>query len=82
MMWPLNTNPAMALRHLTQFSEQMEKLLKSLNLPSKAQLEGVGERLDRIEENIERLTVAMGRTGASPPAPAPKRTRKPEAPAA
>ena len=61
------------------FNEHMEKLLKSLNLPSKSEIDAITERLDHIEELLERLTLAAC-PAAAPPAPAPKRTRKPAAP--
>ena len=65
------------------FNEHMEKLLKSLNLPSKTQIEEVSERLDRIEEAVDRLALAIsGSAAAAAPAAAPKRTRKPAAPQA
>ncbi|MFM5885263.1 MAG: hypothetical protein ACKOQ3_08075 [Novosphingobium sp.] len=64
-------------------TDQMETLLRSLNLPSKTQVEALGERLDAIEEAIERLRLAL-EPGAAIPAPAPaaaepRRTRKPPA---
>lgn len=60
-------------------ADQMENVLRSLNLPSKAQMEALGERLDGIEEQLERIRLAMERTpsAASEAAPAVKRTRKP-----
>lgn len=58
------------------FNDHMEKLLKSLNLPSKVQVEELSERLDRIEESLERLTLAIGSVQKAE-MPAPKRTRKP-----
>ena len=62
-------------------TDQMESLLRSLNLPSKTQVDALAERLDAIEEAIERLRLSLepGATVAPPPpsAPAPRRTRKP-----
>ena len=63
------------------FNDHMEKLLKSLNLPSKTEIAEVAERLDRIEEVLERLTLAIGAVQETS-APAPKRTRKPAVPEA
>jgi SMC interacting uncharacterized protein involved in chromosome segregation len=64
-------------------ADQMESLLRSLNLPSKTQVEALGERLDGIEEAIERLRLSLepGAAIPAPPstAPAPRRTRKPPA---
>ena len=61
------------------FNDHMEKLLKSLNLPSKTEIEEISERLDRIEEVLERLTLTLGHAQENPVA-APKRPRKPAAP--
>ncbi len=64
-------------------NDRMETVLRSLNLPSKTQVEALGERLDAIEESIERLRLALepGGTIPEPPNPvvAPRRTRKPPA---
>lgn len=68
------------------FAEQMEGLLRSMNLPSKAQVDSLAERLDAIEDSIDRLRLAIeaqnaGTSGSSTAAPAntpaPRRTRKP-----
>lgn len=64
-------------------AEHMESVLRSLNLPSKTQIEELAERLDAIEESIERLRLALEPGKAIPdpvePRPAPRRSRKPEA---
>lgn len=69
------------------FAEQMESLLRSMNLPSKAQVDSLAERLDAIEDSIDRLRLAVeaqnGAKNATAPSPAPsatpapRRTRKP-----
>ena len=62
-------------------TDRMEETLRSLNLPSKRQVDELGERLDAIEESIEKLRLALvpGATVAepAPAAPEPKRSRKP-----
>lgn len=62
------------------WAEQMESMLQALNLPSKSQIENITERLDRIEDNIERIRLAADKP-AEPEASSariePKRTRKP-----
>lgn len=62
-------------------ADRMEETLRSLNLPSKRQVDELAERLDAIEESIERLRLALvpGVTVAEPKpvAPEPKRSRKP-----
>lgn len=63
------------------FAEQMETLLRNLNLPSKAQVDALSERLDAIEDSIERVRLAVEalatKTAATEAPPEPKRTRKP-----
>lgn len=63
------------------FAEQMETLLGNLNLPSKAQIEALTERLDGLEDSIDRVRLAIealaGKTAAVPAAPEPRRTKKP-----
>lgn len=64
------------------FGEQMETLLRNLNLPSKPQIDQIGERLDAIEDSIDRLRLAIealaGKAApAAAAAPEPRRTRKP-----
>lgn len=65
------------------FAEQMESLLRNLNLPSKAQVEALSERLDAIEDSVDRVRLAVEalatKTEATPPPPEPRRTRKPPA---
>lgn len=69
------------------FAEQMESLLRSMNLPSKAQVDSLADRLDAIEDSIDRLRLtieaqipvasgSVSSTGTTVPA-APRRTRKP-----
>lgn len=62
------------------WAEKMETMLQALNLPSKSQIEALSERLDRIEDNVERIRIALD-AGSSPVAkpakPEPRRTRKP-----
>lgn len=62
------------------WAERMETMLEALNLPSKSQIEGLAERLDRIEDNIERMRLSIEQAAEKPAKPAkpePKRTRKP-----
>lgn len=62
--------------------EAMERYLATLNLPSRADITGIGERLQAIEAQLNRLTeivAQMASVEIAPPAtaPKPKRTRKP-----
>ena len=72
-----------------KFSDELStRMLVALNLPSRADVEALGERLASIEDRLIEVTRALENlTGASVSRvalPAPKRTRKPpplEAPA-
>ncbi len=63
----------------------MERYLSTLNLPSRADITTVSERLNAIEAKLNELTLllhtALGEKGVSPPvtpaAPKPPRTKKP-----
>lgn len=63
------------------FSEQMEGLLRNLNLPSKSQVEALSERIDGLEDSIDRVRLAIEalatKSAAAPTPPEPRRTRKP-----
>jgi hypothetical protein len=73
-----------------QLGEFMEKYLLSMNMPSRAQMVGMAERLQSIESQlneIKALLVQMNANagGAQPagsPAPKPPRTKRPPAPSA
>lgn len=64
--------------------EAMERYLATMNLPSRADITSIGERLQAIEAQLNRLTeivATMATVEAAPQslAPKPKRTRKPPA---
>jgi polyhydroxyalkanoate synthesis regulator phasin len=59
-----------------QFEKQMEQVLKAYNLPSKADIAAIQERLAAIEESLQQLTIALGRKDAPVTADIP-RTRRP-----
>jgi hypothetical protein len=72
-----------------QFSELMEKYLLSMNLPSRAQMVGMAERLQSIEGQLNEIKAMLGQmTAASGDAsgyagtPRPPRTKRPPAPPA
>lgn len=72
----------MSLAAQKAMTDHMEAVLRSLNLPSKSQMDTIAERLDAIEESLDRLRLELGRNGAPPKSDnpntvAPKRTRKP-----
>jgi len=61
------------------FDRQMEEFLKTVHLPSKADMAAIHDRLAAIEDAIEQLRLALDRDkrGAAPPV---SRNRKPQAP--
>lgn len=70
-----------------QFGELMEKYLLNMNLPSRAQMVGMAERLQNIESQLGEIKLMLQQmnAGAAPSAsaaPRPPRTRRPPAPTA
>src|ERR1700678_3599612 len=66
-----------------QLGEMMEKYLVGMNLPSRAQMVGMAERLQSIETQLNEIKVllqqnnAAARGGSYPAASKPPRTRRP-----
>ncbi len=60
------------------FDRQMEELLKTVHLPSKADMAAIHDRLAAIEDAIEQLRLALGRDKRGAAAPV-SRNRKPQA---
>jgi SMC interacting uncharacterized protein involved in chromosome segregation len=66
-----------------QLGEMMEKYLAGMNLPSRAQMVGMAERLQSIETQLNEIKAllqqnnAAARGGLSPAAPKPPRTKRP-----
>jgi hypothetical protein len=72
-----------------QFSELMEKYLLSMNLPSRAQMVGMAERLQSIEGQLNEIKAMLGQmnsasggTSSYAAVPRPPRTKRPLAPPA
>jgi SMC interacting uncharacterized protein involved in chromosome segregation len=69
-----------------QLVELMEKYLVSMNLPSRAQMVSMAERLASIEGQLNEIKTLLqqihGQTGApnAPATPRPPRTRRPPSP--
>lgn len=61
------------------FDRQMEEFLKTVHLPSKADMAAIHDRLAAIEDAIEQLRLALDRDKRGP-APPVSRNRKPQAP--
>jgi hypothetical protein len=70
-----------------QLSEMMEKYLVSMNLPSRAQMVGMAERLQSIEGQLNEIKALLQQVHANsgapqagyPAAPKPPRTKRPPA---
>jgi hypothetical protein len=66
----------------TSLSEAMGRYLASLNLPSRAEMAGIGERLNAIEERLDRVVDLLQRPAGAKPGgataiPKPPRTKRP-----
>ena len=78
-------NQAMGLSAGVQssLSEAMGRYLASLNLPSRAEMTSIGERLQAIEERLDRIhgllqrSVGVAEPDAAPTSAKPPRTRRP-----
>jgi hypothetical protein len=60
-----------------QFDRQMEEFLKTVHLPSKADMAAIHDRLAAIEDAIEQLRLALGRNIRRAAAAPVTRNRKP-----
>jgi hypothetical protein len=66
-----------------QLGEMMEKYLVNMNLPSRAQMVGMAERLQTIESQLNEIKALLsqmkpgGPDSGAPPAPRPPRTKRP-----
>ena len=68
-----------------QFGELIEKYLVNMNLPSRAQMVGMAERLQNIEGQLNEIKSMLNRMSADAPGgpigtPRPPRTKRPPAP--
>lgn len=69
-----------ALKAQAASNEATGRLLAAANLPSRADIEGLGARLATIEATLARIEAGMrdpGAGAAPPPRPSVRRTRKP-----
>jgi SMC interacting uncharacterized protein involved in chromosome segregation len=66
-----------------QLGEMMEKYLVNMNLPSRAQMVGMAERLQTIEGQLNEIKALLHQmkpgapSGGTPAAPRPPRTKRP-----
>lgn len=71
---------ALGLQAQTAMHEAMAKMLSVANMPSKAEVEALGQRLGAIEASLSRIEAALGASAVpAVSAPKPARTRKPSA---
>lgn len=69
---------ALGLQAQTALHDAMAKMLSAANMPSKAEIEALGNRLGAIEASLARIEAALGASSPSgSTAPKPARTRKP-----
>ncbi len=78
----MNETSKVSLVAQKQFSDYMDKLLKTMHVPSLSKIGEINDRLDRIEESLDRIAQMLANNGAATSAsqadaPAPARTRKP-----
>jgi len=76
----IHTVTALGLQAQNAAHEAMAKMLAAANMPSKAEVVAIGERLGAIEASLMRIEAALGASNAQQRAvPKPSRTRTPKA---
>ena len=70
---------AMSLRMQQTVGDAFGKSLQAMNLPSRADLISIAERLSRIEARLDEMAAAQATPPAAPPAQAPRTRRPPTA---
>ncbi len=85
---PMNQQVSQLRMMQKQFGEMMQMALTSANLPSRSDIEGLAERLGRVEDalaaataQVMQLTAALRQQGAVAKPAAPGRNRQPARPA-
>jgi hypothetical protein len=81
----MNQTGGVSMAAQKAFGEAMEKYLTGMNLPSRAQLVNLGDRLQAIESHLAEIKAMLHQTGRSGDAlqngaagiPKPPRTRRP-----
>lgn len=58
-------------------SDAMAKVLTAANMPSKAEVEALGERMSRIEASLARIEGSLATASVTPAVTRPSRGRKP-----
>ncbi|UVO52989.1 hypothetical protein [Sphingomonas sp. SUN039] len=73
----MHSATAAGLQVQNAVQDAMAKVLSAANMPSKGEIEALGERLTRIEAALARIEAGGGNT--APATPKPTRGRKPAA---
>ncbi len=83
---PMNQQVSQLRMMQKQFGEMMQMALTGANLPSRGDIEGLAERLGRVDDavaalsaQVAHLTTALQQQGAVAKTAAPSRDRKPPA---
>ena len=76
----MNQTAQMSTVARQHFDRQMEEFLKTVHLPSKADIAAIHDRLAAIEDAIEELRLTLGRDNRRTAAPPVTRTRRPPDP--
>ncbi|MFM6989713.1 MAG: hypothetical protein ACKOWD_00160 [Rhodoferax sp.] len=83
---PMNQQVSQLRMMQKQFGEMMQMALTAANLPSRSDIEGLAERLGRVEDalaastaQVVQLTAALRQQGAVAKPAAPSRNRQPAA---
>lgn len=77
----MHQGTAASLQAQNAMQEGMAKALAAANMPSKADIDALGERLLAVERQLAQIAQALGNTGTPATAPKPSRNRKPPSPA-
>jgi polyhydroxyalkanoate synthesis regulator phasin len=77
----MHQGTAASLQAQNAMQEGMAKALAAANMPSKADIDALGERLLAVERQLAQIAQALGNAGAASTAPKPSRNRKPPSPA-
>lgn len=74
---PMNHAAKLSFATQKSFADTMEKLAVSMQLATQPQMLDVIERLDRIEQQLDRIAARIAPPTVAIQAPEPRRTRRP-----
>lgn len=76
----MNQATKLSLATRKSMEDNLDRLVRSMQLATQAQMSEALDRMDRIEQKLDALAAAQSRD-AAPPVARPRRTRKPAGPA-